>query len=109
MMVLFRQTQRESIYDPATISDIPPEILEESLVFFVDEGKRDLVAASLVCRAWYPVAQRLIVSKRTFNDTNHRGLKRFVCGLQTRAIVGADIPSIRYLSLDICASEKRWQ
>ena len=27
MMVLFRQTQRESIHDPATIRDIPPEVL----------------------------------------------------------------------------------
>ena len=98
MMVLFRQTQRESIYHPATISDIPPEVLGESLVYFVGYGRRDLVSASLVCRAWYPVAQRSIVSKREF-VYEYPGIWRFACGLQTRAIVGADIPSIRYLDI----------
>ena len=100
MMVLFRQTQRNSIYDPATIRDIPPEVLGESLFYFVDDGKRDLVSASLVCRAWYPVAQRLIVSKDVFMRENF-GIERFACGLQTRIIVGSDILSIRQLYLNV--------
>ena len=78
MMVLFRQTQRPSIYHPATIRDIPPEVLGETLFYFVDHGKPDLVSASLVCRAWYPVAQRLIVFKDEFMRENC-GIERFVC------------------------------
>ena len=100
-MVLFCRTQRASIYDRATFSDIPPEVLGESLLYFVDLGKRDLVSASLVCRAWYPVAQRLIMSKRAFNGGDNIAIEKYVCGLHTRALVGADILSIEYLSLNL--------
>ena len=100
MTILFRQTQRESIHDTATIRDIPPEIFGEILYYFVSDGKRDLVSASLVCRAWYPVAQRLIVTKREFYDEN-LGIERLACGLQTRAIVGADLLSIAYIHLNV--------
>ena len=94
-------SQRDSIYDPATIRDIPPEVLGETLYYFVvRRGKRDLVTASLVCRAWYPVAQRLIVSKKVFDE--NRGFEKSACGLQIREIVGADILAIRYLLLDLC-------
>ena len=102
MMVLFRQTQRESIHDPASIRDIPPEVLGESLYFFVDH-KMDLVSASLVCRAWYPVAQRLIVAIREFGGERAfvRRFERFACGLQTRVLVGAESLSVGYLSLNV--------
>ena len=96
MMVLFRQTQRPSIYHAATIRDIPPEVHGESLSYLVP-GKRDLVSASLVCRAWYPVARRLIVSKKSFGN----GIEKFGCGLQIRMMVGADILWIGYLHLDL--------
>ena len=73
-MVLYRRYPRDSIYDPATFGDIPQELLEESL-FYLVPGERDLVAASLVCRAWYHVAQRMIVSMGGCFDNANPGIK----------------------------------
>ena len=70
MTICYDRTQRQLVYDAATAGDIPPEIVGEALLY-VYSGKlkgakrmAGLVSAGLVCRAWYPVAQRLIVSKR---------------------------------------------
>ena len=74
MLVVYDRTQRTSMYAPATFGDIPQEVLGESLIYLVPAlgmKQTDLVSASLVCRAWYPVAIRLIVSKRIFIGVEH--------------------------------------
>jgi hypothetical protein len=61
MRSLYSRPHRGSIYEPATIHDIPQGVLEESLLFLLPSIK-DLVSASMACRAWRPVAQKLIPS-----------------------------------------------
>jgi hypothetical protein len=54
MGVFYSRTQRAFIKDPATIGDIPFEVIKKSLGFLVDDDSddSDLLAASLVCRGW---------------------------------------------------------
>jgi hypothetical protein len=63
-MSIYARPHRGSIYEPATIHDIPQEVLEKSL-FLLLPSIKDLVAASSACRAWRPVAQKLIHSRLT--------------------------------------------
>lgn len=53
----YSRPHRGSIYEPASIHDIPQEVLENTLIHL---PRRDLDAASLACRAWRPVAQLLL-------------------------------------------------
>jgi hypothetical protein len=67
MRSLYTRPHRGSIYEPATIHDIPQEVLEKSLILLLP-SIRDLVAASLACLAWRPVAQKLIHSRLKIRD-----------------------------------------
>jgi hypothetical protein len=62
MRSLYVRPHRGSIYEPATIHDIPQKVLEDSLILLLPSIE-DLVAASSACRAWRPVAQKLIHSR----------------------------------------------
>jgi hypothetical protein len=62
MRSLYARPHRGSIYEPATIHDIPQEVLEKSLIYLLSKLE-DLVSASSACRAWRPVAQKLIHSR----------------------------------------------
>jgi hypothetical protein len=84
MRSLYARHQRASIYHPATIGDIPQEVLRKAFIYLL-HGKGDLVASSESCRAWRPVAQELIYYCQSFGE--ERGIERFLCGIQLRSLV----------------------
>jgi hypothetical protein len=99
MRSLYSRIQRASIYHPATIGDIPQEVMRKAFIYLLP-GESDLVAPSESCQAWRPVAQELMYSRRRFVEG--RGIERFVCGLHLRSLVfGLDSVSINRLELKI--------
>jgi hypothetical protein len=99
MRSLYARHQRASISDPATIGDIPQEVLRKAFIYLLP-GEADLIASSEACRAWRPVAQELIHSRQKLSE----GLRfeRFVCGLHLQSLVfGMRSLSIKRLELKI--------
>jgi hypothetical protein len=87
--------QRPSIYYPASIGDIPFEVIQKALRLLEDD---ELVAASLSCRAWRQAAAELIVAQKEFD--NDQAMERFVCGMMLKSIVfGFEQYSIKRLGL----------
>jgi hypothetical protein len=99
MRSLYSRIQRASIYHPATIGDIPQEVLRNAFIYLLP-GESDLVAPSESCRAWRPVAQDLIYSRQRFGEI--RGIERFLCGFHLQSLVfGLGSVSINRLELKI--------
>jgi DNA-binding transcriptional regulator YhcF (GntR family) len=95
MGVDYYRVQRPSIYHPATIGDIPFEVIQKALRLL---GRADLISASLSCRAWSQAAAELIVAQKFFN--NEKAMERFVCGMQF-----LDLSNIQLKSLILCCVE----
>jgi hypothetical protein len=99
MRSLYSRIQRASIYHPATIGDIPQEVLRKAFIYLLP-GESDLVAPSESCQAWRPVAQELMYSCQRFSKG--RGIDRFLCGFHLQSLVfGLDSVSINRLELKI--------
>jgi hypothetical protein len=58
MRSLYARPHRRSIEEPASIHDIPQQVLGKTLI--IPLPRRDLVAASSACLARRPVAQQLL-------------------------------------------------
>jgi hypothetical protein len=100
MRGVYSRPHRNSLNEPATIYDIPFEVLKESFIFLVKQYGSDLVSASLTCRAFRAVAFELMNSRRIF-DEECEGIERVICGLQLRSIVGLEMCTIKHLIVDI--------
>jgi hypothetical protein len=99
MRSLYSRIQRSSIYHPATIGDIPQEVLRNAFIYLLP-GESDLLAPSESCRAWRPVAQELMYYRQRFGKG--RGIDRFLCGFHLKSLVfGLGIVSINRLELKI--------
>jgi hypothetical protein len=100
MQSIYSRPHRNSIYQPATIHDIPFEVLRESFLYLVKFIGSDLASPSLACRAWRVAALALMNSRKRFvND--EKSIKRLICGLQIRSIVGLERATIKHLVLDL--------
>jgi hypothetical protein len=101
---LYARRHRMSIYETATINDIPREIHQKFLIYLLPGGHKNFVASMLVNRAWYPVAQEL-VAHRMFLDgrDGQEKTERWICGRLLKEIVcGADsLCVINYLEIDL--------
>jgi hypothetical protein len=98
MREVYFRLQRATIYDPATIDDLPFEALKKCLGYFVPRGRIALVASSLVSRAWRPAAQEHL---RSLALTNKAKIESGLCGLLLRSIVlGSKSVSIANFKLD---------
>jgi hypothetical protein len=100
MGVNYYRIERESIYHPATIGDIPFEVIQKALRLLIHPRGRqvDLVSASLASRAWSQAAAELIVEGKSFYNV-HSMVKLF-CGMQLKTIVcGFDQYPIKKLEL----------
>jgi hypothetical protein len=101
MRSLYFRKQRASIYHPATIGDIPQEVLRKAFIYLFP-GEADLVAPSEACRAWRPVAQDLMYSRVKFGYKGRKDVEVFVCGIHLQSLVfGLGIVSINRLELDM--------
>jgi hypothetical protein len=101
MRHLYYRKQRASIYHPATIGDIPQEVLRKAFIYLLP-GVTDLVAPSESCRAWRPVAQELMFSWQSFGDIWRKDVERFLCGFHLQSLVfGLGSVSINCLDLDM--------
>jgi hypothetical protein len=99
MRSLYTRPQRESIYHPATIGDIPQEVLEKA---FLPLWREDLISASSVCRGWRPVAQEIIHSRVDIDYRNHERISILMCGYQLNSLVfGPESFQITTLSLEL--------
>jgi hypothetical protein len=95
MGVEYDRVQRESIYHPATIGDIPFEVIQKALRLL---GRADLISESLSCRAWSQAAVEVILEMKKFDD--EREMERFFCGMQLKKIVfGFEQYSIKDLDM----------
>jgi hypothetical protein len=98
MRSVYYRKQRASIYHPATIGDIPEEVLRKAFIYLLP-GKADLVAPGEACRAWRPVAQELMYSYQGFGKDQE--VERFVCGVHLQSLVfGVGNVSISRLDID---------
>jgi hypothetical protein len=101
MRSLYSRPHRSSIYEPATIHDIPQEVLEKSLIILLPSIK-DLFAASEACRAWRPVAQKLIHSRVKIGHRNRKRVEDMICGYILNSLVfGSSSIQISTLSLEL--------
>jgi hypothetical protein len=99
MRSLYTRPQRQSIYHPATIGDIPQEVLEYSLILLLPSIK-DLFAAGEACRAWRPVAQKIIHSRIKF--ANQKRTESLLCGYRLHSLVyGSESFQISTLTLSM--------
>jgi hypothetical protein len=99
MRSLYSRPHRGSIYEPASIHDIPQEVLEKSLILLFPSVE-DLLSASMACRAWRPVAQKLIHSRVSIEYNNI--MKRLICGYRLDSLVfGSSSFQISNLSLEL--------
>jgi hypothetical protein len=91
MLLKYSRKHRASIYHPATIDDLPFEVLREL-------EPRDLGAPSRVNRSWRPAAQD-VQRSRLFIE---REVYSLMCGIQlTRVVFGYEAYSIKHLDLKL--------
>jgi hypothetical protein len=100
MRDIYSRPHRNSIYEPATIHDIPFEILRESFLYLLKEFGSDLAFPSLACRAWRLVALNLMNSRKGF-FYGRGSIESFISGLHIRSIVGLERCTIKHLTIDL--------
>jgi hypothetical protein len=101
MQSIYSRPHRNSIHEPATIHDIPFEVLRESFLLLIKQVGSDLVAASLACRAWRVVALDLMNYRKHFLY-GFGNIDSYLCGQHLlQSIVGLEMSTIKYLVLDI--------
>jgi hypothetical protein len=100
MLLKYARKQRASIYHPATIDDLPFEVLREAFLFLKME---DLVAPSRANRSWRPAAQD--VQRSRFQIDHRLGesmVASLLCGIQlTRIVFVYEAYSIKHLDIEL--------
>jgi hypothetical protein len=96
----YSRPHRNSIYEPATIHDIPFEVLRKSFLHLLKDVGSDLASPSLACRAWRVVALGLMNSRKRFIEGQGR-IESFISGLHLRSIVGLERCTIKHLEIDL--------
>jgi hypothetical protein len=99
MRDIYTRPHRNYIYEPATIHDIPFEVLRESFLHLLKRFGSDLASPSLACRAWRVVALDLMNSRKSYIQ-GRENIQSFICGLHLRSIVGLERCVIKHLILD---------
>jgi hypothetical protein len=66
MRGVYSRPDRNSIYEPATIHDLPFEVLKDSFLCLTNWSCSDFASSSLVCRAFRAVALELMHSRKEF-------------------------------------------
>jgi hypothetical protein len=107
MRGIYTRPHRNSIYEPATIHDIPFEVLRESFIHLVKKFDHDLASPSLACRAWRVVALDMMNSRNRFIE-GEGDIESFVSGLHLRSIVGLERCTIKHLTIDLEFIEKEF-
>jgi hypothetical protein len=100
MRDIYTRPHRNSIYEPATIHDIPFEVIRESFIYLLTQFGSYLAFPSLACRAWRVVALDVMNSRKIFAADNER-VESFICGLHLRSIVGLERSTIKHLEIDL--------
>jgi hypothetical protein len=101
MRDIYTRPHRNSIYEPATIHDIPFEVLRESFLLLLKGVGSDLASPSLACRAWRVVALGLMNSQKRFVDRDRERVAPFLCGVHLRSIVGLERSTIKHLIINL--------
>jgi hypothetical protein len=99
-VMIYSRNPRASIYHPATVHDLPYEVLRLALIYLLPR-RYDLLSPSLVCRSWNPVAQHLLDYRINI------GRVAAICGLLRRSIVfGLENFPINVLSIEVDSSNE---
>jgi hypothetical protein len=101
MRDIYTRPHRNSIYEPATIHDIPFEVLQESFLYLLKEFGSDLSSPSLACRAWRVAAIDLMNSRKRFVNRDRERVSPFLCGVHLRFIVGLEVATIKHLLINL--------
>jgi hypothetical protein len=129
MRGVYSRPHRNSIYEPATIHDLPFEVLresfklqsksrvsiydlpfevlEESFTYLTKQFGNDLASPSSVCRAFRAVALELMNSRKRFAKDKDK-IEPFICGLAIRLIVGLEMCTIKHLILGLKSVGKEY-
>jgi hypothetical protein len=109
MRVLYARRHRMSIYEAATIKDIPREVHQKFLLYLLPAiPDEDLVASSLVDRAWYPISQKLLSFKADLGQEEMA--ERWICGRVLKEIVMGleEVSLINFLVIDLEFVEREY-
>jgi hypothetical protein len=96
MRDVYTRPHRNSIYEPATIHDIPFEVLRESFLYLLNLLGSDLSSPSLACRAWRVVALDVMNSRKIFIH-GQGNIESVISGLHLRSIVVLERCTIKHL------------
>jgi hypothetical protein len=107
MLLKYARKQRASIYHPATIDDLPFEVLRKAFLYLKPE---DLVAPSRVNRSWRPAAQDVQRARLHIEYNNRKRLgTSLMCGIElTRIVFGYEAFSIKHLVIDLRCAEREF-
>jgi hypothetical protein len=101
MLLKYARKQRASIYHPATIDDLPFEVLREAFLYL---GPEDLVSPSRVNRSWRPAAQDVLHAQLKIwrEGPESLDLSSLMCGIQlSRIVFGYEAYSIKHFELQL--------
>jgi hypothetical protein len=98
MSLEYFRDQRFSIDEPATIGDIPFEVIKKGFKYL---DREDLLSASLSCRAWRLAAIETLLSVAQFTyKSTEKGCYGWICGIGLKSIVFG-VESVAIKSLDL--------
>jgi hypothetical protein len=108
MLLKYARKQRASVFNQATIDDLPFEVLRKAFIYL---EPADLVSPSRVNRSWRPAAQDVQRAKLMISpwDLRKRLDASFMCGIQlSRIVFGYEAFSIKHLCLDLRYAEREF-
>lgn len=97
MLISYDHRQKSSIFQPATLHDLPLKILKKT-VEYLSESRRDLVSCTLACRSLHVFARRMLSCKLA---VDFRLVGRRICGLRLNSICLPGASSLNIVCLDI--------
>jgi hypothetical protein len=95
MLISCIYRKRNSVYAPATVYDLPPDVIMKFLTYLLPR-RVDLVASTLVCRSWHVFGRRLLNCKVLLD---HRSISR-LCGMQLKSIL-LGVDALKVVCLDV--------
>jgi hypothetical protein len=99
MKLAYFRDQRASLKEPATIGDIPFEVIKKGLMCLSPD---DLLSVSLSCRAFRPAAIEILLLAARFDVRRQERSNKWLCGLGLKSLVfGRESYTIKSLNLKL--------
>lgn len=99
MRPIYSRKHRLSIYEPASIHDIPSELHKHILVYLLPGDHKDLISSCRVNRAWYPIAMEVLSSRASFGKL--KASEACICSRLLSSLVFEFVNRISRLNLEV--------